>query len=189
MRTTDARRGVSLTELLLLMSACTMILSMCTVLLYRVMRVEIDSRSFVDAERTSARLSRQTRQDIHQATAVEVDGANTANGVFLRIQLPDNENIAYGRVNGNILRTESHGDKVAGRDEFAFEPSCKLEASEDKAAKRIVLLMTSPPLDEASNKAEQLRSYQSVPVGLHVEASIGRDVASANPITVEERAK
>ena len=78
-RIAKSRRGVSLTELLLLMSSYTMILSMCTVLLHRVMHVEIESRSFVDAERTSERLSRQFRQDVHQATAAEADGSKLKN--------------------------------------------------------------------------------------------------------------
>src|SRR3954454_16961207 len=106
-RTTKVRRGVSLTELLLLMSSYTMILTMCAVLLHRVMRVQIESRSFVDAERTSERLGDQFRQDVHQATTADVDAAKLKNDVFLRLQLPDSQTIEYIRLKGNVLRSVS----------------------------------------------------------------------------------
>ena len=83
LRIAKSRRGVSLTELLMLMSSCTMILSLCAVLLHRVMRVEIESRSIVAAERTSERLSHQFRQDVHQATGGEADGSKLKKNVFL----------------------------------------------------------------------------------------------------------
>src|SRR4051812_9639005 len=155
-RTTKSRRGVSLTELLLLMSSCTVILTMCAVLLHRVMHVQIESRSFVDAERTSERLGYQFRQDVHQATIADVDGTKFKNDVFLQLQLPDNQSIEYSRVKGNVLRTVSHGGKIGAREEFAFEPSCKLVVRQDEAPKRIALSITSAALEPTSDKAEQL---------------------------------
>ena len=184
-----SRRGVSLTELLVLMSSCTMILTMCTVLLHRVMRVQIESRAFVDAERTSERLSHQFRQDIHQATAAELDGSQLKNDVFLQLQLPDNQTIEYSRVKGSVMRTVSHSGLVAGREEFAFEPSCKLVVHKDEAPKRIVLSIMSPGLESTSDKAEQLLSYKAVPVGLYVEASLSRDVPSRSSSIGQERAR
>lgn len=187
--TAKARRGVSLTELLLLMSSYTIILSMCAVLLHRVMRVEIDSRSFVDAERTSQRLSRQFRQDVHQATTAELDGSKLKNDIFLQLQRPDSQTVAYSRVNGNVLRTVSHSGKSMAREEFAFEPSCKLAIRQDESPKRLVLSITSPALESTSDKAEQLQSYRAVPVGLYLEASISRDAAFMNSIIGQEPAQ
>jgi hypothetical protein len=189
MRIAKSRRGVSLTELLVLMSSCTMILSMCGVLLHRVMRIEIDSRAFVAAERTSQRLSRQFRQDVHQATAAELDHSKLANNVFLKLQLPDNEIVEYSLVKGNVLRTLSRGGKASAREEFAFEPSCKLSVRRDESPARIVLSIVSPALEPTSGAAKQLQSYQAVPVGLDVEAGIGRDFTSTKSTVVEERAK
>ena len=188
-RIAKSRRGVSLTELLLLMSSYTIILSMCAVLLHRVMRVEIDSRSFVDAERAAGRLSRQFRHDVHQATAAEVDGSKLAKSTFLQLQLPDNRTVEYSRVNGNVLRTMSRSGKTGAREEFAFEPSCKLAVRQDESPKRLVLSITSPALESTSDKVEQLQSYKAVPVGLYVEASISRDVTSMYSIVGQEGAK
>lgn len=188
-RIAKSRRGVSLTELLLLASSYTMILSMCTVLLHRVMHVEIESRSFVDAERTSGRLSRQFRQDVHQATAVGADASKLKNNIFLQLELPDSQTVEYSRVNGNVLRTVSRSGKAGAREEYAFEPSCKLVVRQDESPKRIILSIASPALESTSDKAEQLQSYKAVPVGLYVEASISRDATSIGSIIEQERAK
>jgi hypothetical protein len=188
-RITQTRRGVSLTELLVLMSSYTMILSMCSVLLHRVMRVEIDSRSFVDAERTTERLGHQIRQDIHQATTAEVDGAKLNNDVFLQLHLPDDQTVEYSRVKGSVLRTASHSGKSGAREEFAFDPSCKLVVRQEESPKRVVLSITSPALEPTSGTTEQLQSYKAVPVGLYVEASLGRDDPPANANAERERAK
>jgi len=166
-----------------------MILTMCTVLLHRVMRVQIESRSFVDAERTSERLGDQFRRDVHQTTTANLDGTKLKNDVFLQLQLPDTQTIEYSRVKGNVLRTISHDGKIAAREEFAFEPSCKLTVRQDESPKRIVLSITSLALESTSDKAEQLQSYKAVPVGLHVEANLGRDVTSVSSIGGPERAK
>jgi hypothetical protein len=171
------------------MSSCTMILTMCTVVLHRVMRVQIESRSFVDAERTSERLGDQFRQDVHQATSADVDGTKLKHDVFLQLQLPDSQSIEYSRAKGDVLRTMSHGGKIGAREEFAFEPSCKLTVRQDESPKRIVLSITNLALDPKSDKAEQLQSYRAVPVGLHVEANLGRDVTSIRSIGGPERAK
>jgi hypothetical protein len=188
-RIAKSRRGVSLTELLMLMSSCTMILSLCAVLLHRVMRVEIESRSFVAAEQTSERLGHQFREDVHQATAAETAGSKLNKDVILRLQLPDDQTIEYMHANGNVLRTASHNGKVGARDEFAFEPACKLSIHQVESPRRLVLSITSPALELASDRTEQLQAYKALPVGLYVEASIGRDVAFASPPGGQERAK
>ena len=108
---------------------------------------------------------------------------------FCNFELPDNQTVEYSRVKGNVLRTVSHGGKTGAREEFAFEPSCKLAVRQDESPKRIVLSITSPALESTSDKAEQLQSYKAVPVGLYVEASIGRDVTSIGSIIEQERAK
>jgi hypothetical protein len=189
LRIAKLRHGVSLTELLLLMSMYTIILSMCAVLLHRVMRVETDSRSFVDAERTSARLSRQFRQDARQATAVDADASKLKNDAFLKLQLPSKQTVEYRWVDGNVLRTVSHDGKTVARNEFAFEPSCKLTIREDESPRRVVLSIISSALDSTSDRAEQLKSYKAVPVGLYVEASIGRGVADMSLDIGQERAR
>jgi hypothetical protein len=189
LRITKLRRGVSLTELMVLMSATTMILSMSAMLLHRVMRVQVESRAFADAERNAARLSRQFRQDAHQAASAVLDASKLNEGVFLRLQLPANETIEYSRASGNILRAVSHGGKIASREEFPFQPACKMVAREEKSPDRLILVITSPALDPASSQEEQLRSYRTAPVALQVEAMLNRGATAANSKIESEQAK
>lgn len=189
LRIASSRRGVSLTELLLLMSAHTAILSMCAVLLHSVMRVGIDARSFVDAERTSGRLSRQFRQDVHQASAAVVGGSTLKSSVFLQLRISNDETVEYSQVNGKISRTVLQSGKARACEEFAFEPSCKLMVRQIESPKRLVLSITSPALESTMDQAEQLKSYKAVPVGLNVEASVNRDATSIKTIAEQERVK
>ncbi len=179
-RNKKSRRGISLTELMVLMSATTMILSMSAVLLHRVMRVQVDSRAFADVERSAARLSRQFRQDAHRATTVTVESAKLKSNVLVELQLPMNETIEYSRANGNILRTDSRSGKVASREEFAFQPTCKVSVTNAPTPNFVVLSVTAPRLDAKSSKEDQLQSYRAAPIGLQVEAGLNRDAFAVN---------
>jgi len=176
----QTRRGVSLTELMVLMSATTMILSMSAMLLHRAMRVQVDSRAFTDVERSAARLSRQFRQDVHEATDVMLEKSKLNKDVFVQLQLPAGESIQYSWVNGNVLRSVVRDGKAAAREEFAFQPSCKLEVREQASPNRIVLTITSAALDPASSKEEQIQSYRAAPLSLQVDAALNRGASASN---------
>jgi hypothetical protein len=184
-----SRRGVSLTELLLLMSSYTIILSMCAVVLHRVMRFEIDSRSFVDVERTSARLSHQFRQDVNQAAAAETVANKLQGNTFLKLHYSGNKTVEYLWSKGKVSRIVSRDGKIGARDEFAFETTCKLTARQDKSPDRVAISITSPTLDSTSDRAEQLQTYKSVPIGLYIEASIGVAVDNVNLAARQERVR
>src|SRR4051812_6095732 len=123
-RSAKCRRGMSLTELLLLMSSCTIILTTSAVLLHRVMRIQVDSRAFMNSERAGTRLSHQFRQDVHQAAAAELDRSKLKKDVFLQLRFADNQIIEYGYAGGTVSRTLSRGEKITARDEFVFQPTC-----------------------------------------------------------------
>jgi hypothetical protein len=179
-RIVKSRRGVSLVELLGLMSSCTVILTMSAVLLHRTMRAQIDTRAFVDIERSSSRLSQQFRDDVHQATAATLGDAKLKENVFLQLQLPQETSVEYSRRDGAVSRNVSHSGKVMARDEFAFEQLDKVAIVEEGSPKRIVLTITNPLPEPTADKREQLKSLKSVPVSLQVEAVMNRNVSSAS---------
>src|SRR5262245_7154148 len=144
----NMRRGVSLTELLVLMSSCVLILQMSAMLLHRAMRIEVDSRSFIEAERSCSRLDHQFRDDSHEATSVNIKNAKPTDGEFLVLQLPEGQTVTYSRSNGNIGRVMSRQGKVLARDEFAFQPSCNIEVREEEPPKRVILAIASPAPSE-----------------------------------------
>lgn len=169
------RRGVSLTELLVLMSSCTLVLSMSAVLLHRVMQIEVDSRSIVDAERSCSRLARQFRGDVHEAISIDIKNDKPTDGEFLVLQLRQNQTVVYSRSNGNIGRILSRKDKVLARDEFVGQRSSTVGVRAEESPRRVILTIASPIRDESGDQAKQLLSLKAIPVGLAIEACVGRN--------------
>jgi hypothetical protein len=167
-----ARRAVSLTELLFVMSMCTLILSTSGVLLQRVMRIESTSRTFNDSERACTRLSRQFRSDTHLAVSVELNGKMPTDGPLLRLQRSDSVSVEYALGSNDITRTVRDAAKVLSRDEFPLPPLAQIEIKRLKSPERIVLTIAPPRLDAATDTERQLQSYRAVPVGLQVEATL-----------------
>ena len=70
-------RGISLVELLMAMGGVSLVLTSSAMLLHGVMRAQSESRRFFDDERTSARLARQFRVDVHAAAQVAAPAGDT----------------------------------------------------------------------------------------------------------------
>ncbi len=170
-----SRSALSLIELMAVASACSVVLTVSTVLLHRVMRTQSEACSFSDAERSAERLSLQLRQDVHQATVAELSNSNLKEGVFLRLQLPNGRSVEYSRAEGNVLRVLSQKDKVAAREEFAFPQPTELAVQKQDSPKRILLSITTPAPEAIAGDAQRLRSYRAVPVSLQVEVCTNRD--------------
>ena len=173
------RCGVSLTELMLVLSSCTLILSTSGVLLHRVMRIEIESRTFVDAERACTRLSHQFRNDVHGAVAVDLKKMKLTEGVFLRLQLPENRSVEYAREKGLVRRTAHKGDKVVARDEFPIPPTATITINHLESPNRIFLAIAAPSIDAATDNDARLQCYRAIPVGVQIEATFNQASSAA----------
>src|SRR5206468_8588477 len=102
-RTMKIRRGASLVELLVVMSACTSILTTSVVLVHRVMHVQSKARSSLAAQRSALRLSEQFRRDVdqtHDALANDLPAE-----VVLQLQLPEKQTVEYRYLAGVVRRT------------------------------------------------------------------------------------
>ena len=84
-------RGISLIELLMAMGGVSLVITSSAMLLHGVMRAQSESRRFFDDERTSARLARVFRADVHAAAQV----AAPAGERLVAFTLPDGGTIEY----------------------------------------------------------------------------------------------
>ena len=84
-------RGISLVELLMAMGGVSLVITSSAMLLHGVMRAQSESRRFFDDERTSARLARVFRADVHAAAQV----AAPAGERLVAFTLPDGGTIEY----------------------------------------------------------------------------------------------
>jgi len=83
-------RGISLVELLMAMGGVSLVITSSAMLLHGVMRAQSESRRFFDDERTSARLARQFRADVHAAEVAAPAGER-----LVALTLPDGGTIEY----------------------------------------------------------------------------------------------
>ena len=177
-----SRRGASLVELLVVMSACAAILTTSAVLLHRALHAQTKSRAFLAGQRNALRLSDQLRQDVHRASAVlEKD---LPPGVVLRLQIWNSQFAEYRYAAGLVERTVRAGDEVKSRETFEFPATSKLIVRQEANPRRVVLsLANDPTIDELPREGEprpDLKTF-AVPVHLHVEACLGRDAKYREP--------
>ena len=92
-------RGISLVELLMAMGGVSLVITSSAMLLHGVMRAQSESRRFFEDERTSARLARQFRADVHAAAQVAAQVAAQieapAGKRLVAFTLPDGGTIEY----------------------------------------------------------------------------------------------
>jgi len=180
------RRAASMIELLVITSACTVALTLTGVLLHRAMRIQMQSRAHVDAERTSLRLANQFRRDVHAARAAVTGNADEETNAFLRLEFADGRTAEYSRVAGTVLRLESGSSKPMWREEFAFPAVNELMVEEESAPQRLSLTVIAKPIEQLTTNGKPFASTLSVPVSIHVEAVVGRDLRIGSASTGEE---
>jgi type II secretory pathway component PulJ len=169
-----ARRGISLAELMLTMSACTVILTLSAQFMHRTLHAQSKSRLFFDGQRSALRLAASFRRDVHRATAAATGDETGADDLLLRLQLAGGESAEYRQAAGRVERLAYAAGKLRAREAFVFPADTRLTA--EKPASRLVLL-TLAPATEAVGRAERPLSSYAMPVYLRVEAVLGRNAS------------
>jgi hypothetical protein len=174
------RRGASLAELLVLMSAAAAVLTMSSVLMHRIMHAQSKARLLADVERTSLRLARAFRGDVHLATSAAPGGGE---GLLVRFTLRGDEQAEYRRDESGVLRVLHRGEQVISRDVFAL-PADAVAAVRHDGAHLVTLTIQSQieeqpqPDKRNSDKLGEMRAFV-VPVKLEVTAVLNRDALAA----------
>ncbi len=164
------RSGVSLVELLVVMSAATVILTLSTGLIHRIMHAQSKARVLADLERTTLRLSNDLRRDVHQATQATTEKAQLGKGAFLQLQLADGNALEYRREETTIQRVQLDGSRTIAREEFAFGGDFELTAEVEDG--RLVVLSLVSRREEMPS--EPGRIVNDTPVDLQLVAALGR---------------
>lgn len=92
---TAGRRGVSLLELLAVMTTCGVIVSVGVGLVHRALRLESTSRDVLERERTALVLGRQFRHDVRTATQAVVSAAASVGETVVELRYPAGERVVY----------------------------------------------------------------------------------------------
>ena len=181
-------RGISLVELLMAMGGVSLVITSSAMLLHGVMRAQSESRRFFDDERTSARLARQFRADVHAAAQVAAQVAAQieapAGDRLVAFTLPDGGTIEYRHTAdrrqiqrrllapGNPTPTAREDYSLAGPCAAVVtvaEKQIHLELGTEGADGELAPPgVVRPPLSPAEAKRK--------PPALVVEAVLGRDL-------------
>jgi hypothetical protein len=169
-----SRRGVSLVELLLTMSACTVILTMSAALIHRVMHTQSKMRAFHDTQRSALRLANAFRHDVGRASGAETNATELANDVFLRLQIGEDEIVEYRHTEGNVTREYKQGANPTSHEAFVFPAEIEL-AVRQEPPNRICLTIAPDFEVEATGDGPPPSIAHTTPAHLQVEATLNRN--------------
>lgn len=174
------RRGVTIVEVMVLMTAVAVMLGMCVILLQLALRLETDARGRFERATVLNRLAETFRADVHAAPGVEVENAeaeaeaDAKQPPALRVESTSGRSIEY-RVKGagEVARVVSEGDKVVHRETFQVPQTeaARLELR-DLDGRRFAVLA----IDKSTrpNRIDPTRT-------LEILALVGKNSGSAEP--------
>jgi len=165
------RRAISLVELLVAMSAATLVLTLSATLIHRAMHTQTRTQKFFEAERSSLRLCNQFRHDVEHAATATLAAPLPAEGVFLTLAMPQaNETIELSRRQNTIERRLVQSGKTIAREEFAFPATFILELGEQQEPARLRLMLVTKLSDQATPGAPMENRAYLTPVRMQVIA-------------------
>jgi len=183
------RRGVSLSELLVVMTACTALMTLSSQLVCRVMRTQVESRALADAERNTMRMADSFRHDVHRAQSFSIDLAAAGDVPFLRLELAGGRSVLYSRANGLVLRRESGAEQPSSREEFQLPAAAKLTVQKLDSPRRLQLTLSVDPAAQLRSDGKNSTNWPLIPVGLQAEAIVSGDSRFAAAPVAEEPAE
>ena len=173
-------RGISLIELLMAMGGVSLVITSSAMLLHGVMRAQSESRRFFDDERTSARLARVFRADVHAAAQV----AAPAGERLVAFTLPDGHTIEYRHTADHRQierRLLAPGNEApVAREDYSLAGPCAAVVT--VAQQQIHLELGAEGADGALAPPGVVRPPRTPaeakrkPPALVVEADLGRDL-------------
>ena len=181
-------RGISLVELLMAMGGVSLVITSSAMLLHGVMRAQSESRRFFEDERTSARLARQFRADVHAAAQVAAQVAAQieapAGKRLVAFTLPDGGTIEYRHTADRRQiqrRLLAPGNPTpTGREDYSLAGPCAAVVT--VAEKQIHLELGTEGADGELAPPGVVRPPRTPaeakrkPPALVVEAVLGRDL-------------
>lgn len=125
------RRGMTLLEVLLTITATTLIMGVAGSLLHRALRLESASRGAIEAERTALVLARRFREDVRTARAVACTADELPQGVVVRLQPTGEGEILYRAVAGGLVREETLPAGRVAREAFSFPAAVRFQSARE----------------------------------------------------------
>ncbi len=162
------RRGVTLLEMLVVISGLAVLMGLCVVTIQLLLRLSMDAQERTTRAAALGRLAEQFREDVHGC-----DEARPQPSAGLRLTRGPRVVIEYQARDGRVDRDESVGGQASRHESFALGPnrSAAFERRGD-GPRRFLALVVGPG-------ARAGRSEPAQPV--EVLALVGKDRPAASP--------
>jgi prepilin-type N-terminal cleavage/methylation domain-containing protein len=172
----NRRRGISLIEMLVVISIGATLAGIAVFMLHALMKSHYNGRDHMQYSRTMNRLAEQFRADAHamQKTSSE----NTDTTFTLLPGTTDGVKIRYQCLQGRIDREEVQGDKIVRQESFILPPdveaSIKITPQQDTTIAQVLI----------SPKQQTQKLYYTAPA--IIEAVLGRDIHLSKVHTIKK---
>ncbi len=168
----SGRRGWTLIELLLLITATTILSVTGATVVCVLMAAERSGAEAVVVERSLSRLAQRLRSDLHAAEAAEVQSGDGAAAEALDVQLSGGRRVLYTSRPGEVTREVIEGEAVRERDGFRLpNGESRFEHEDDGAQLAFVHRRGQESLIESGGDGVQAVPLREV----RIEAAVGWD--------------
>ncbi len=144
-----APRGITIVEVLIVVSAVGALLGVCAVSIQLLMRLNADVQARYHAAVAVERLARQIRDDAHACEAAEIAAADQKLGkpAGLRLILEPEHNVLYDFASGAVIRTESRAKKLVRHESYVLArgADARFEIQNEGSRPLVRLVMTRSP--------------------------------------------
>ena len=168
-----ARRGITIIEVMIVVTGVTLLLGLCAVSIQLLMKLNADVQGRFGEAVALDRLGRQLRDDAHASQTAEILVADQVKKAEqpagLRLVLQPNHLVAYEFGDGGVVRNESRAGKRVRHERFTLARGLgtRFELRDEGPRRLVVLVVTRP-----SGK-----SQTEPPRPLELVALLGKDRA------------
>jgi len=169
--TTDGsrpRRGITLIEMLVLMTCVGLMLGLCAVTIQLLLRLHADSQARLSAAMVFDRLARQLRTDVHASEKAQLDAATTAKpadrGAILALHLKPAHSITYTARGQVIARDETLLGKRVRHESYSLsrDQAARFEIGDSAGIALVTLRLTHEPKIDRSEPPRPLEVVATV---------------------------
>jgi type II secretory pathway component PulJ len=144
--TRSSRRGITIIEVMIVVTGVAMLLGLCAVSIQVLMRLNTDVQGRYAAAVALERLARQLRADAHatETALVTGDPKKTDKTAALRLVLEPAHEVVYESGDGGVVRTESRAGKRVRHEKYALArgADASFELRDDGLHRLAVFVMT-----------------------------------------------
>jgi type II secretory pathway component PulJ len=159
----SARRGITIIEVMIVVSCVAVLLGLCAVSIQLLMKLNTDIQGRYSESVALERLGRQLRDDAHASRSVAMieDAKKVDRPRGLRLVLEPEHSAVYEFGDGGVVRTEMRAGKNVRHERFTLArgAGARFELRDEASRRLVALVVTRPP---GKSQAEPPRPFELV---------------------------